>query len=231
DVTGSYRLSNLTPGEYVVEVEAAGFGKATTPPQRLSTGESLRVDVPLEIGQVTESITVRATALEVNTEDAQLGKTFRDVSEVPLLSGGSGRNILTLLGTQPGVIVNPNDAYSVNGQRAGSNNFLLDGGDSTNVSNSQPDAVNAISPNAIAEFRLVSGAMKAEYGRNSGGIVVVSTKSGGNSFHGVASEIFRNTKLNAVPFFSKSFAGGTAERFADGTPRKPQWNGNDFDAN
>src|SRR5262249_24365380 len=84
----------------------------------------------------------------------QLGKTFRDISEVPLLSGGSGRNVLTLLGTQPGVVVSPNDAYSVNGQRAGSNNFLLDGGDSTNVSNSQPDAVNAISPKGMLNNNL-----------------------------------------------------------------------------
>jgi hypothetical protein len=69
----SYRQSNLAPSEYVIEVEAAGFRKGITPPQRFSTGDSPRVDVPLEIGQVTESVTVRATALEVNTQDAQLG--------------------------------------------------------------------------------------------------------------------------------------------------------------
>src|SRR5262249_46107217 len=74
------------------------------------------------------------------------------------------------------------------------------------------------------------GAMKAEYGRNSGSIVAVQTRSGGNSFHGAATEIFRNTKLNAVPFFQKVTPGGTPATFSNGLPRKPQWNTNEFDA-
>ena len=73
--------------------------------------------------------------------------------------------------------------------------------------------------------------MKAEFGRNSGSTVIVTTKSGGNNWHGVVSETFRNTKLNAVPFFQKAVAGGTPLTLPDGSPRKPQWNSNDFDAN
>ena len=88
-----------------------------------------------------------------------------------------------------------------------------------------------ISPNALAEFRLVTGPMKAEFGRNSGAVVIVTAKSGGNRLHGVAAETFRNTKLNAVPFFQKSVPGGTAEHFSDGSARKPALHLNDFDVN
>jgi hypothetical protein len=233
DENGFYRLANLNPGEYVVEVETAGFRKASLSPQRLSAAVSLRLDVVLELGQVTESVTVEASAAEINTEDAQLGKTMRDISELPLLSGDSGRNVLSLAGTQPGVVPSAPGAsgISVSGQRTGSNNFILDGGDSNETLQASPDAVQTISPHAVAEFRVITGAMKAEYGRNSGAVVVVTTKSGGNAFHGIASETLRNTKLNAVPYFFKAVPGGTRESFADGSPRRPQWNGNDFDAN
>ena len=88
-----------------------------------------------------------------------------------------------------------------------------------------------ISPNAVDEFRVVTGPMKAEYGRNSGGVAIITTKSGGNEFHGMATEIFRNRALNAVPFFQKSAPGGTEKAFSNGLPRKPGYNSHDFDVN
>jgi outer membrane receptor protein involved in Fe transport len=231
DSYGVYRVANLDPGEYQVEVRAPGFRQAASNPVRLQTADVLRLDISLEVGEVTDSITVTAHGLEVNTADPQLGKSFREVAEIPLLSGNSGRNVLLLLGTQPGVMVDTNGGFSVNGQRVGSNSFALDGTDSTDVADRQPDSVNLLSPNAVAEVRLVTGVLKAEYGRSSGGAVIVMTKSGGNAFHGVAAEVFRNGVLNAVPFFSKSVTGLNAQTYSDGTARKPQWNGNDFDAN
>jgi hypothetical protein len=232
DENGFYKIANLVPGEYVVEVEAPGFRKALTAAQQLSAADVLRLDVKLEIGQISESVTVEAGAVEINTEDAQLGKTVRGISEMPLLSGDAGRNVLSLVGTQPGVIPATGSAFSAGGQRTTANNVMLDGADSNDdFLAGQPDSVPTISPNALAEFRLITGAMKAEYGRNSGSIVLVTTKSGGNALHGIASETFRNTKLNAVPFFFQSVPGGTSTLFTDGSPRKPQWNGNDFDVN
>ena len=231
DDQGLYRLTNLEPGEYLIEAEASSFRRAAVPAARLGTAGVLRVDFSLELGQITDSVTVTAPVIEVNTGDPQLGKTFREVSDVPLLSGNSGRNVLLLLGTQPGVIFDNTGGLSVNGQRSNSNSFVLDGADSTDIANRQPDSVDLLSPNAISELRLITGVLKAEYGRNSGGSVMVTTKSGSNVFHGVASEILRNSILNAVPFFAKSVPGGTAQSFPDGTARKPQWNGNDFDAN
>src|ERR1051326_1148439 len=72
--------------------------------------------------------------------------------------------------------------------------------------------------------------MKAEYGRNGGAVIEAITKSGSNQFHGGGTEVFRNTVLNATPFFQNVTPGGTSEFFSNGLKRKPQWNTNDFDA-
>ncbi len=236
DPDGYYRLRNLPAGEYTLEVEAKGFRKATLSADRLSVGEILRRDVKLEIGPVTETVTVQSLATAVNTEDAQLGKVVRDPARLPLLSGPNGRNALFLAATQPGIAFagqfssQDGGRFSANGQRVQSNNYMFDGTDSNDLAANTPDSVHLVSPNALAEFRIVTGAMKSEYGRNPGSVIQVVTRSGANEFHGGAAEFFRNTKLNAVPFFQKSAPGGTREKFASGFPRKPQWNSNDFDA-
>jgi hypothetical protein len=237
DADGFYRLANLRSGEYTVSAEAKGFKKSATAPQVLSVGDQLRLDITLELGSVTETVIVEALAVEVNTEDGQLGKVVRDPSGLPVLSGNGGRNVLSLAGIQPGVVYagqlsgQQAGVFSANGQRAQANNYLFDGGDSNDLAINVPDAVQGVSPNAVQEFRITTGAFKAEYGRNSGAIVQVVPRGGGNGWHGGATEVFRNTKLNAVPFFQKAVPGGTPERFASGLPRKPQWNSNDFDAN
>ena len=235
DDSGFYRLPNLLPGEYFVEVEATGFQTARVSKQRLSLADSLRLDVKLEIGAETVSITIEDTAGEANTEDAQLGKVMRDIARLPVLSTASGRNVLELAYTQPGTTPAENGLVSdisVNGQRARQNHFVVDGA-STNWSSVNWHSMTAggISPNAVEEFRLVTGPAKAEYGRSPGGTLILTTKSGGNRFHGMASEVFRNQKLNAVPFFQKSVPGGTSENFTSGLPRKPNYNSHDFDAN
>jgi len=79
--------------------------------------------------------------------------------------------------------------------------------DSNDLAINVPDALGQISPNALQEFRVVTGAMKAEYGRNGGAVVEAITKSGTNDFHGGATEVLRNTVLNASPFFQKCDAG------------------------
>ncbi len=235
DDAGFYRLPNLLPGEYFIEVEATGFQTTRVSAQRLSLADNLRLDVKLEIGAETVSITIEHTAGEANTEDAQLGKVMRDIARLPVLSTRGGRNVLALAFTQPGTT--PADAgiasgIAVNGQRARQNHFVLDGA-TTNLSAHSAFAGTAarISPNAVEEFRLVTGPAKAEYGRSPGGTLILTTKSGGNRFHGMASEVWRNRRLNAVPFFQKSAPGGTAENFASGLPRKPHYNSNDFDVN
>jgi len=130
-----------------------------------------------------------------------------------------------------GVETNGIGPFSVNGQRTQANNYLLDGVDSNDLAINIPDSIGQISPNALAEFRIVTGAMKAEYGRNGGAVVEAITRSGGNQWHATAEEVFRNTKLNATPFFQNVSPGGAPGFLPSGAPRKPQWNTNDYDAN
>jgi hypothetical protein len=231
---GLYRFVDQQPGMYSVTVEATGFRRAALSPQRLVVADTLRLDVTLEIGALTETVTVDTRAPQVNIEDSQLGHTLTQIPELPILSGNAGRNPLALVGLQPGVVTLGGGAtvgpFEVNGQRSQSNNFLLDGGDANDLAINIPDAVQQISPNALGEFRVITGAMKAEYGRNSGSVVEVITKSGTNAYHGQATEIFRNTVLNATPFF-QNVSPGPTDTFTSGLKRKPQFNVNDFDAN
>jgi len=237
DASGTYRVLGLVSGEYRVSAQAPGFRTSSTGPVTVDISTPARVDLKLEVGQVTEVISVESTAAQINTEDAQLGRVLRNVSELPLLSGNNGRNPLSLVGIQPGVSMptgrngtgttNFVGPFSINGARTQSNNYLLDGGDSNDLAINVPDSVLQISPDALAEFRLITGAAKAEYGRNAATIEVV-TKSGGNAFHGDLTEVFRNKVLNATPFFQKN-TPGPVETFSNGLPRKPDYKANDFD--
>ena len=225
--TGGYTIVELPPGMYTVTVEAKGFAKTTLTEQRLLVSSNLHLDVKLEVGQVNESVTVESTAPQLNTDDAQLGRSLTTIPDLPILSGNGGRNALGLIGLQPGVAMTAADSpsevvgpFAVNGQRSQANNFILDGADANDLAINTASGPDVISPDALGEFRVVTGAMKAEYGRNSGAIVEATIKSGTNSFHGQATEIFRNKVLNANNFFSN--AAGIAN---------PPYNLNDFDAN
>jgi len=225
--TGSYRFVDLPTGMYTITVEATGFRKTVLTAQRLIVASTLRMDASLEVGEVTTSVTVESVAAPVNTEDAQLGQTMTQIDDLPLLSGNGGRNALNLLGLQPGVSMTTAGSagtavgpFAVNGQRSQANNFMLDGADSNDLAINVPDAVDVMSPDALGEFRVVTGAMKAEYGRDSGAVIESTIKSGTNQFHGEATEVFRNAVLNANNFISNE--SGIA---------RPPFNLNDFDAN
>ena len=113
---------------------------------------------------------------------------------------------VTLAGVSPAPVVSTNalGPFSVNGQRTQANNYLLDGGDSNDLAINVPDSVQQISPDALEEFRVVTGAAKAEYGRNAGATIELVTKSGGNSLHGGLQETFRN-KLLILLCYKKTF--------------------------
>jgi hypothetical protein len=225
--TGFYRFVEMPTGMYTITIEANGFRKTTLSAQRLVVATTLRMDASLEVGEVTTSVTVESVAAPVNTDDAQLGQTMTQIDDLPILSGNGGRNALNLLGLQPGVSMTTTGSagtsvgpFSVNGQRTQANNFMLDGADSNDLAINVPDAVDVMSPNALGEFRVITGAMKAEYGRDSGAIIESTIKSGTNQFHGQATEVFRNSVLNANNFISNE----------SGISRPP-FNLNDFDAN
>ncbi len=225
--TGLYVFLEKPPGMYSVTVEAPGFAKTTLTQQRLLVLGVLHMDVRLEVGKVNESVTVESTASQVNTDDAQLGRALTTIPDLPILSGNGGRDALNLVELQPGVTMTRADSpgevvgpFAVNGQRSQANNYILDGADANDLAINVPSGPDVISPDAIGEFRLVTGAMNPEYGRNSGAQIELTIKSGTNSFHGQATEIFRNKVLNTNNFFSNEA----------GVPNPP-YNLNDFDAN
>lgn len=221
---GFYRLDQMPVGTYTITAEAAGFKKTQTNEVALSVNDSLTLDVKLEVGAVSETVTVSEAPAAVNTETSVMGRTVdnRTLNDLPILSGAGGRNPLALAPLQAGVMpagqVGP---FSVNGQRAQSNNFLLDGGDSNDLAINVPDAVQGFSPDALQEFRILTNTYSADFGRNSGAIVALITKSGTNEYHGNLFHFFRNRALNATPFFNNS------PSFFNGL-RKPQFNVNEY---
>jgi len=211
---GAYQVLDLPIGTYTVSVEKEGFGTSLTKPAELQINQTLRVDVRLVVGAVSQTFAVEAQAAQVETEVPTIGGTVTGatVQHLPL----NGRNTLDLALTQPGVVPaattnfgqglasNPYMAgsFSIAGGRANSINFLLDGGSNTSV------VTNAVvlnpNPDMIAEFRILSNNYTAEYGRNGGGVVSVVTKSGTNHVHGSLYDYLRNEDLNASDYFSNA---------------------------
>ncbi len=206
---GHFIFPSLAPSDYTITVEADGFRKAIRNSLTLNVAETVTEVITLELGAVTESVSVQANALRVQVSDAQVSRaiTLKDIEVLPQL----GRGPITLAIFNPGVQIDPSDVtYSrINGTRQGSSNTLLDG-----IESNDPVAprlglvmVGTTSDN-VEEFRIVTNGGKAEYGRSAGGQVQMITRSGTNQFHGGAWDYLRNTDLNANNFFNNQ--SGTA---------------------
>jgi outer membrane receptor protein involved in Fe transport len=197
---GIYNLSSLTPGKYTLTVEANNFKKSVFTDVEIRLGETLTLDVSLEPGGVSETVTVTAGTEEVvKRETAQVSSSFdaRKVSELPSNAAGGGIDTLALLapGVVPGLAGNSNGTtLSVNGNRSRSNNFTIDGQDNNDLAVAGPSFF-VTNQDAVADFQVITNNFSAEYGRNQGAIVNIVTKSGTNDFHGSAFEFHRNQKL------------------------------------
>ncbi len=209
DSTGVYTIPQLPYGTYMVTYEAAGFQKYVANDVVLHVGEHRALDAVLNVGAVTQEITVTAsyTPLQTSTSAQQGTVTATQVRELQLVN----RNFELLLTLQPGVASTLSDtvgfggiantsSISVNGNRTGANNWMVDGSD-VNDSGSNLTVLNAPSIDALQEFTLGRSTYDAQYGRSMGGQVNVVTKSGTSDFHGSAYEFFRNDVLNATNFF------------------------------
>jgi len=208
--SGEYIFLEVPVGTYQIEVSQKGFKKYLRKGLVVNLNEVLSLDTPLQLGGSTETVEVTGAPPLVDTTSTQLGTVVneRAVSQLPLAQ----RDAYQLLQLQPGVQsqVGLDTVYgsdragvvSVNGGRGRDNNFTVNGGDG----NDQFAGLPAIqpSPDAIAEFRVLTNTFDAEYGRNSGAVVNVVTKSGTNDFHGSTYEFFRNDALNARGFFDSS---------------------------
>ena len=214
---GTYVVPGLVPGSYAVRVELDGFRPLTREGILLTTGETLRLDLRLELGAVTEAITVTADAPLLRGETSGLGHLVenRKIIQLPL----NGRSFITLATLVPGVAVPPSPAAPfprINGGRPRTNEYLFDG---ISVLQPEPGQV-AFFPNvdAIQEFRIESNSPPAEFGRFNGGVVNLTTKSGTNAFRGSVFEFFRHEALNArnlfapavKPVFRRNQFGGVA---------------------
>jgi outer membrane receptor protein involved in Fe transport len=202
DKNGFYQVSHLPIGSYTVTVEQSGFSKETSSPSALDINQTLRVDLKLQIGAVSNEVSVDSQASTVETENSTVGGTVsgQAIYELPL----NGRNTLDLLASQPGVTkTNPDSGaaggYSIGGGRTDSVTYLLDGGLNNDLL-SNGVVVNP-NPDAVAEFRVLESTYGAEYGRNAGGIVSIVTKSGTNSLHGTVYDYVRNDFFDANDFF------------------------------
>jgi len=193
---GEYELVQMQPGTYKITIEKPGFRLHATEVV-LQTNTPATLDVKLEVGAVTETINVSAEASVVNTENAATGNPFTEtqIKDIPLQT----RNIVALLGVQPGVA----STGQVAGARPDQNNVLLDGVDVND--NAGKDGFNAVIPiplDSVQEFRTTVAGLGADQGSFAGGQVSVITKSGSNQFHGTAYEYNRNTDLAANDWFS-----------------------------
>lgn len=213
DQYGRFVFASLPNSTYTLTVEAKGFRKAQLTNIELNASATVNEIIRLEVGSVTETVTVEAASERVNTSDAQLSRsiTLRDIDTLPQLA----RSPMALVVFQPGLSINPGDvSFSrVNGARQGSNNTKLDGIDANDAVVPRLGlSLTAVNTDSIEEMRIVTNGGKAEYGRNAGGQIEMITRSGTNRWSGNAFDYLRNTKLNANPFFSNS-AGVARPKF------------------
>lgn len=198
---GGYRLAQLEPGEYRVDVDAEGFKHFAHEPVTLEVDATVRVDASLEIGPVSATVVVRDETPAIDTETPSLGETIttREILDLPL----NGRDYLSLAQLAPGVVpaaagANP---YNIDGARSDHVNFLIDG--VSNVDRRGNEPVAAPSVDAIREFRVTTNAFSAEHGRLGASVVSVVLASGTNQFHGSLFEFHRNGALDARGFFDE----------------------------
>jgi len=217
---GLYTIPNLLPGTYTITVEATGFKKAQVTDAAVKVGTEIDYNVVLQPGEVTETVTVVAGSENVVQTTSQISSSFetRKVEDLPSNSAGGGIDTLALLA--PGVVpgfgnVNSNGTtLSVNGNRARSNNFTLDGTDNNDLTIGGPNFF-VDNQDAVQEFQIVTNNYSAQYGRNQGAVVNIVTKSGTNEFHGSGFEFHRNSSaLDAETNQERSQTGrNTRDKF------------------
>ncbi|HXE13271.1 MAG TPA: TonB-dependent receptor [Bryobacteraceae bacterium] len=225
---GAYQAPDLQIGSYSVDISAPGFKTYSRTGIVLNVNDTVRVDAALQVGEATESVTVAADAVQVQADTNEQSNliTGKQVTQLAI----NGRNItqLTTLGTgastNSGGFLVPSallggTTVSFNGQRAGHNVWLIDGGE--NYDRGGGGGVSTMpSPDAIAEFKALTSNFDPEYGQGSGGIMTMVIKSGTKDFHGGAWEFVRNDDFDANNYFANR----------NGTP-KPKLRYNTFGYN
>jgi hypothetical protein len=211
DPNGNYQYLNLPPGQYKLEVEQSGFRRYVREPIPVEVQSTVRIDVAMQLGDISQTVEVSSQAPLLQTENASLGQVVgaRKVLEMPL----NGRNVFSLVALVPGVVPGgqsgstPTGAnpfawanFQIGGGQANQSTTLIDGA----PVNSSYVNLTALVPtqDAVQEFKVQTNSMGPEFGRFAGGVINLTTKSGTNQFHGSAYEFFRNKVLNSNTFFN-----------------------------
>ncbi|HLK65757.1 MAG TPA: TonB-dependent receptor [Bryobacteraceae bacterium] len=207
DERGTYQFLEVRVGRYKVAVEAAGFKRAGTQEFRVDVGARQRVDVSLEVGELTQTIEVNEAGAMVQSESSDRGEVIshEETANLPL----NGRSTASLALLAPGVrlaygLPKRESSFNVSGMRSQLNDFILDGLDNNAYGTSNQGLSNQViqlSPDAVQQFKVITNSFSAEYGRVGGAVVNASVRSGTNLWHLTMWDYFRNTDLNAVGFF------------------------------
>jgi hypothetical protein len=221
---GAYRIPGLPPGHYRMIIERAGFAKIVKPGIELHVQDVITVNFQMRVGSISESVTVESGAQMVDTESSAVSTVVdRQFAEnLPL----NGRSFQTLIQLTPGVVVVPSNYYdngqfSINGQRAASNYWMVDGvsgnvGAGVNTQGTPGNALagtagsfsalggtnSLVSVDAMQEFRIQTSTYAPEFGRTPGGQISIVTRSGTNQFHGTAFDYVRNDVFDANNWFN-----------------------------
>ena len=206
DARGEYAALQLEIGRYDVKIEKPGFHTAASTVE-IRSGEQTRLEVKLEIGQITESVLVEGAAgPELDVATAQISSSFdaKEVQDLPNLS----RDPLQYATLTPGVVPVSKDnpflgsgSYNSNGQRGRGNNITVDNIISTDISTTGSSEIGTLSLDAVQEIKLISNNYSAEFGRNSGSQYQIITKGGTNDYHGTVYWFHQNAAFNARDFF------------------------------
>ncbi len=218
DESGTYSVVNLIPGSYSLTASRAGFRNVVYRNFVLQVSQAARLDISMDVGTVEQAVEVTGALPLLQTENAAVGQVISKeaVEALPL----NGRNFVQLAILAPGVTgldyAQPNTinsgrrpdelrpggtAIAANGARSTSNQVLIDGIDNSEMISQTFIVRPAVE--GIQEFKVLTNNAGAEYGRSAGSVVVITTKSGGNEFHGSLFEFLRNEKLDARNFFAR----------------------------
>lgn len=209
--SGGYTVPALNPGVYAVTAQLPGFKRFVRTGVVLQVNQVARIDIVLEVGEITETVEVRAAASLMETETSSRGAVIDERKIVDLPLNGRDYNQLALL--SPGVLpgtprlqsIGFKGAFNVNGNRTFQNVFLLDGVDNVSYSNSfRGDNMQVVQPSieALQEFKIQTNAYSAEFGRSAGAVINAVLKSGTNEVHGSVYNFHRNDNLDASNFFA-----------------------------
>src|SRR3984885_14590872 len=205
--TGNYVIPDIPVGNYDVSVGKMGFSTLQFRNLQLTVAQNLTLNGTLEVGAVTQSVEVAGTSVApINLEDAQLSTVIdsRRILDLPLIT----RDPYYLALLSPGAQSTDLGGLTVNGQRERNNNFMLDGVDNNDAGVPGAFGIATINPDSTQEFRVITNNFLAEFGRNTGAIVDIITRSGTNEFHGDAYEFNRINAMAARDYFNPSPSAG-----------------------